>query len=152
MIKIKVNPQRGMSTAELEKINAAVQGLEKILNSDRFKIELLLAKMTETNGLTNQQVYDKIMAGDQVINGDEMGVLDFNLVLYRKSWSKVVGYTFTNSMTIWVNRKYFSTPKSISENIGHELMHQLGFFHNKIWSTSVPYTMNRIVGKLWDKV
>lgn len=90
------------------------------------------------------------MKADQLNPLDKVGELDISLVLYRKSWSHVVGYTFTNSLTIWVNRRYFGEPKGIASNLMHEASHQCGFTHQGRWATTVPYVLNKIVEELWE--
>lgn len=131
------------------RVGFALKGLNRILELPAFKLAVLDAKFTETNGLSNLQVYEKIMEGDQLSPLDKKGVLDIQVVLYRKAWSRVVGYTYENGLTIWVNRKYFGDARSIASNLLHESTHQLGFYHNSVWASSVPYTMNRIVEDLW---
>jgi hypothetical protein len=123
-----------------------------ILASPRFKEELLKSKMTETNGMTSQQVYDCIMKADQLHPADKLGVLDIQAIMYYARWSGVVGYTYFNELKIWINRKFFGSPKYIQSNLIHESIHQLGFGHGGIFSTSVPYTMNRISEKLYDEL
>lgn len=141
------------------RIQFALTGGNRILAHPRFREELLKAKLTETqvNGvgpaLTNHQVYARIVAGDQLHPLDNKDELDIEVILYRKTFSKVVGYTFTNSTTIWVNRKYFGKPKSIFSNLLHEGGgHQMGFLHNGRWATAVPYVLNQIAEKLWDEL
>src|SRR5690606_23212813 len=80
------------------------------------------------------------------------GVLDISVMMYYKSWSKVVGYTFEGGLTVWVNHKFFGSPKNTASNLLHEASHQLGYFHNGAWAKTVPYTMNRIVEELWDEL
>jgi hypothetical protein len=123
-----------------------------ILASPRFKEELLKSKMTETNGMTSQQVYDCIMKADQLNPLDKLDVLDIQIVMYNARWSGVVGYTYFESLFVWVNRKFFGTPKYVASNLIHEPTHQLGFGHGGKFSTSVPYTMNRIAEILYDEL
>lgn len=136
----------------------AQKGADRILASPRLKEEFLRAKLTETqpegvnHALTNEEVYKRIIKADQLYPTDKMDELDIEVLLYRKTFSKVVGYTYTNAITIWVNRKYFGAPKGICSNLLHECMHQLGFLHGGLWATSVPYTMNKISEKLWDEL
>lgn len=155
MSKVVVKNIKELGEWDQVRVGFAVEGLNRILASELFRAALLAEKLTETrfegstHALTNQEVYDRIMKADQLHPLDELGVLDISVVLYRKSWSKVVGYTFFDSLSIWVNRKFFGGPCSIASNLLHESSHQLGFGHASTWATSVPYVMNKIVEKLW---
>lgn len=150
MSKLVVKNLSSLGEWDRTRVSFAVQGANIILKSTQFLEAVLDAKLTETNGLTNNQVYSCIMRADQLNPLDKPDELDIQLTLYRKSFSRVVGYTFSNQLTIWVNRKYFGSAKSIASNLVHEASHQLGFTHNGVWATSVPYVLNRIIEKLWD--
>lgn len=134
-----------------KRLEFAIEGANRILASPLFKTRLLEEKLTETNGLTNLQVYEKIMAGDQLNPFDKLGETDIKVMLYRKTWSRVVGYTFIDSVTVWMNRKFFGQPKGIGSNLIHEACgHQNGFLHQGRWATAVPYVLNRVTEELWD--
>lgn len=152
MSKLVVTNLADLHEWDAKRIEFALLGANRILASAEFKAKLLAATLTETNGLTNQGVYDCIMAADQLNPTDKKGELDVQVLLYRKSWSKVVGYTFVDSLSIWVNRKFFGGPCNIASNLVHESSHQLGFLHQGRWSTTVPYTLNRIVEEIWPKL
>lgn len=106
----------------------------KVVASPLFASKLLAASLTETNGLTNAEVLQKITAAS----------LEVTLWMYSKWWSKVVGYTYFKTNTIYVNRKFFRGPVAEGSNLLHEMSHILGFAHEFVWETSVPYTLNRI--------
>ena len=149
MVRMEVTNLDQMHEWDAERIRFALEGINRILVSPMFEAEWLQAKLTETEGLNNRQVYDRIVGADALSPLDKVGVLDVEVILYRKAWSKVVGYTFFNAVTIWVNRKFFGGPENIASNLLHESTHQLGFGHAGHWATTVPYTANRIVEKLW---
>lgn len=137
---------------DLKKLIYALQGLNRIAASARFKEEILKANCTETQDLTNEQVYEKLCSGNQLSADDEDGVNDFKAVMYRSRFSRVVGYTYLTSATIYFNSRFFGFPMSIASNVAHEVMHTHGFTHATTWSTSWPYTMNRIIEKLWAEL
>lgn len=149
MTRMEVTNLEDLHEWDAERIRFALEGVNRILASPMFGAEWLQAKLTETEGLTNQQVLDKILGADALSPLDKVGVLDVDVILYRKAWSKVVGYTFFNAVTIWVNRRFFGDACSIASNLLHESTHQLGFGHARSWATTVPYQANRIVEKLW---
>lgn len=99
-----------------------------------FAGKLLAATLTETQGKTNLQVLSDITEMD----------LTISVNLYSSWWSHVIGYTYFATNTIHVNRKYFHGTVSIASNLLHECSHILGYTHDQVWATSVPYTLNRI--------
>lgn len=135
---------------DTEILNAAVAGLNKILATPEFKIELLKRTYSEDMGEGGQGVWNRMVKGDQLVVGDDLSDLDFKIVMYNSPFSRVVGYTYLESLVINVNRKFFSTPKYVASNILHELTHTLGYTHDYGFGPSVPYQMNEIVELLWD--
>lgn len=151
-IQIRVDGISGLSSSQKGTLDRGVWGDNYIFAHPRFKEEVLLTTFTETGGKTSTQVWETIEKGDQINLGDELGVIDLKIVMYNSWFSKVIGYTYVESLTIWINEKFFYGPKSVGSNLAHECMHQLGFTHNNTWSTSVPYQMNAIIEKLWKEL
>lgn len=141
-----------------ERLEFAIRGANRIFAHPRFNEEWLKARLTETTPdeeyipLTNAQVFERIMAADQKNPLDEKGVADIQVVMYYGRFSRVVGYTYFSETRIWVNRKFWGAPKYVCSNLMHEYTHQLGFPHGGVWASSIPYTMNKIVEKLWDEL
>lgn len=156
--KLKVTNIDCLGEWDQDRIRFALEGNNRIFSDPAFKEDWLKADLRETkiNGegrsLSNQEVWDTLCKADQLAVGDDLGVLDFKVVMYRKSFSKVVGYTFVDSLTIWVNYRFFGHPKYIGSNLFHEGTHQLGFLHESLWAYSVPYNANRIYEKHWDRL
>lgn len=142
-VKVNVLSTKGFTKSDRQKIDQACALINTVVNSELFAQKFLRARMTELNGLTNEQALEQIRSGDCLFS-DKDGTIDLKLVLYYKRWSRVVGYTNGTPMTIWINRKFFSTPVSIGSNLLHEACHLIGFSHYKSWETSLPYTMNRL--------
>lgn len=151
-LKIRVDGVSGFSSSQKKTLDRAVWGVNQIFAHPRFKEEILSRQFTETNGLKNEGIYECIQKGDQLNLADELGVVDLKVVMYNSWFSKVVGYTYLESLTIWVNEKFFAGPKSVGSNLAHESMHQLGFKHDNYWGSSVPYQMNEIIEKLWKEL
>ena len=86
-------------------------------------------------------------------NTTKNNTMDVELELYQQK-TKTIGYTYPNTVRIWMNKKYFSryTPVKVADNLMHEWMHKLGFTHEVIWSKdrdhSVPYAVGYIVEEL----
>ena len=75
-IKVALHKIEGYGTND-SFANKAAQLLEDVLNSDEFKKEVLKGKFNSTNGLSNQQLYDKIMtAHEEEGPGEQDGVVD----------------------------------------------------------------------------
>jgi hypothetical protein len=123
--------------------------LHKIINSVAFREKILSAKMTETKGLSNKEIYELIMSGKQLSSSDDDTIMDLDVFFYYKWWSRVVGYTYQTSKSVWTNVKYTYVDIMLGSNLVHEYTHQLGFKHLLVWKTSVPYTVGRIIEELW---
>ena len=143
MIKVKLHSSKGFKPSEQAMVDKAVSMMDRVLNSELFKKKVLAGRFTETNGKTNQEIYDIIMSGDCEYS-DADGTIDLAAVMYYKRWSGVVGYVTGEDFTVYMNRKFFSTPTSIGSNLLHEATHNMGFSHYEVFETSVPYSMNRI--------
>lgn len=128
------------SPSELKKNQAAIAKINEVVKSDCFKTELLKRNLIQTNGKTNQQVFETILASN----------IDIELSMYRKRFSKVNGYTYPSSKVINLNRKYhdYYGVCSVANNLAHEWTHKIGFGHdynpNKLRPFSVPYSLNSI--------
>lgn len=122
------------STHEKDTIANARSLLETVVGSDIFRQKFLAATLTETLNLTNSGVLQSL----------DSAVVSITVWMYYRWWTKVIGYTYFKTNTIYVNRKFFGGPVSVASNLGHEICHILGFPHDKVWATSVPYTFNRI--------
>ncbi len=138
--------------------------IEKVMNSEEFKQRVInyidfsgKRNFTSNRGLTNEQVYESLMTGKEMINGDRTpGEMNFNVSRYLKSWSKVIGYTNMGSNNvIHVNGKFYSRFKAeeITGNITHEWIHLCGFSHASANDhDSVPYAVGYIMGDLAKKL
>jgi hypothetical protein len=175
--QFKLNSSPGLTTdiylrnfskaADIEKINQANTLLIKIMNSEEFKQRVLnftfngKKQFHDNNGKTNQEIYDHLMTGSEVLMPGSLGIMNFDLTLYQSKnpWSKVKGYTLPDTMRIWINKKFFRksswTPKDVAANMAHEWVHKMGFGHdykhNADRPFSVPYAVGYIVQDLADQ-
>ena len=162
-LKVEVY-MRNFNTSDRAKVNAAKEALEKIMNSEEFKQRVInftwngVRQFNNNNGMTNEQIYDHLMTGSEVLIPDTVGVMNFDLTLYRSKnpWSKVKGYTTPDSMRIYMNTKFFRqsswTVADVAGNMAHEWVHKMGFGHdyrhNEERPYSVPYAIGHIVGEI----
>lgn len=137
-----------------EKLDKAAKIISDIFNSEEFKKEILVREFTNSLGLTNLQIYEKLMEGKEALAPETVGSMDIVVTMYNAPLSKVVGYTYPDSQTIYTNSKFHNkyTPCRVASNLTHEWIHKLGFNHSSTKdSKSVPYSLNEIVEKLCPK-
>jgi len=137
--------------------------VENVINSEEFKTKVIsyLSKngqrtYTNNKGLTNEQVYETIMNGKELLNGDNtLGEMNFDVDRYSRFWSKVIGYTnIGKDNVIHVNGKFYKnySPAEITGNITHEWLHLMGFVHSSASDhDSIPYAVGYIMGDLAEK-
>lgn len=129
--------------------------LNRIFKEPRTKARWLSYELKEAQGKTNAEIWDMWVSGDQVSDDpeDELSVTDVKIVMYNSRLSRTVGYTYLESLIIWINRKYFSTDKGRASNLGHEALgHQYGFTHTiNDYLSTVPWRVNQLVEECYDE-
>lgn len=141
--KVRIVQMIGFNDQQKELFIEGCRVFSAVLNSDEFKTELLKLSMTQRRGYSNDQIYERLMAG---IIGNGYNI---RVTLYRDDKSRVIGYQ--QGQFTWVNSKYFDiyTPAEVAHNIAHEYCHIHGFSHTGLWITStVAYKVGYLVGKL----
>lgn len=150
-LRIEVHAREGFTETELATHKKACEALEEVVNSEVFKQMVLSTHFTSTNGLSNQQILDRIYSGADNINTASDGDIDVHVIMYHKA-NRTVGYTYPDTHKTWVNRKFYGDVKSIAANIAHEAMHKIGFDHSSASEhTSVPYAIGSIIEVLIDR-
>ena len=144
------------------KIKQAVELIRQVIASDEFRARVLAhtfeGKQTYVDnlGLSNEEIYKKIIDGSETLAPEKNGKMDVELELYHQS-TNTIGYTYPNTIRIWINRKYFNryTPVQVADNLFHEWLHKLGFDHSTRHSRSrnhsVPYAIGYLVEELAAK-
>lgn len=145
-----------------DKVLDAVELIKKVVASDEFKNKVVnytykgKKKFVDNGGLTNAQIYKKILEGSEKLNPGKNNTMDITVETYYVS-ANVIGYTLPSVNKIWMNTKYLNnfTPVQVSSNMVHEWLHKLGFKHDyENTSTrkySVPYAVGYIVKNLAAK-
>lgn len=153
---------RDFSSTQAQKMDEAIDKLVEIVNSETFKQRVLnhtyngVLSFVDNKGLTNLQVYQKLMQGSETLNPAIDSEMDIDITLYYSN-NSTVGYTYPNSERIWVNDKFFRSNSlgRVAANIIHEWTHKLGFDHDYNRTTrrnySVPYGIGTIVQQLIDE-
>lgn len=143
-----------------EKVRKAVELIKKVVASSEFRKRILnyqykdKTTFVDNHGFTNEEIYQKILDGaEKMGNKSSNNTMDVELELYHQK-TKTIGYTYPNTVRIWMNKKYFNryTPIKVADNLMHEWMHKLGFTHDVTWSRdrdhSVPYAIGYLVEEL----
>jgi hypothetical protein len=126
-LTVQVNELINFTEQRKKKLYDAIEILESVVNSQRFKDRFLSAKFIETNGMTNEQIYKMLMSGKDQFGGEDSDI-DLHLTFYHRWWSRVVGYILPSGKQ-YINGKFFDSMDlpSIANNLLHEYMHRLGF-------------------------
>lgn len=145
-----------------QKVRKAVEIIKKVLATKEFRDRILNYEyngqkgFVDNHGLSNEEIYLRILEGAEKIgNTTKNNAMDVELELYHQK-TNTIGYTYPNTVRIWINKKYFSkyTPVKVADNLMHEWMHKLGFTHATKWSKdrdhSVPYAVGYIIEELAD--
>jgi hypothetical protein len=149
-------------SAQEKKIRKAVALMKQVIASREFR-ERVINHTYEGNktfvdnlGLTNEQIYQRILEGAEKLYPKKNNTMDVELELYFQD-TTTIGYTYPNTVRIWMNTKYFNkyTPVGVAGNLFHEWMHKLGFDHALNWSAtrdySVPYALGYLMQELTSK-
>lgn len=147
------------TTDQANKVQNAADRIRKIVASQEFKDAVInhtwngKKTFANNNGLSNLQIYDRLVVGAEQLYPEKNSTMDVELELYYED-SNTVGYTYPNTTHIWMNLKFFNTygPPQVAGNLMHEWLHKLGFGHD-VSSTaqrpySVPYAIGYIVRNL----
>lgn len=143
------------TNAQEEKVLDAVELVKQVIASNTFKSKILnhtyngKKTFVDNGGLTNSQIYQKILDSSEKLNPGKNNTMDVTLVTYNTS-ANVIGYTLPNVNKIWMNTKYLNnfTPVQVSANLVHEWLHKLGFGHAYESTASRPYSVPYAVGYL----
>ena len=152
----------GMTSSQEAKIQAAERKIRALIASEAFRTRVLnhtyngKKQFLSNNGLTNAQIYQKILEGAEKLTPSKNNAMDITVKLYYQN-SSTVGYTTTSSKVINMNTKYFNkyTSSQVAHNMMHEWMHKLGYGHTSYYTSSriysVPYAIGKIVNELAPK-
>ena len=139
--------------AQENKVLDAVDLIKQVVASEQFKKKILnftykgKKAFIDNNGLTNSQIYKKILEASEKLVPGKNNTMDITLETYYVD-ANVIGYTMPSINKIYMNRKYFNnfTPVQISSNMVHEWLHKLGFGHDYESTPTRPYSVPYAVG------
>lgn len=149
-----------MTRLKEAKLYESVELLRKVFASPEFKEKILKHRFKGrrtfhmNNGLSNNQIYRKILEGVERLYPYHNNAMDVEIELYSDFKSNVLGFTRPRTKRIWMNMKYFNkhTPSEVASNLTHEWLHKLGFDHERERHPdrkySVPYAVGYIVKEI----
>lgn len=144
-----------LEATELLKEVFASKDFKKRIVYHRFKRKFRFAY---NKGLTNREVYNKILKGREVLFPYVNNAMDVEVSFFTNHKSIVIGYTWPYSRKIWMNTKYFNrySADEIASHLVHEWLHKLGFDHERKRTHdrqySVPYAVGKIVRDIVRKI
>jgi hypothetical protein len=145
-----------------DKVNKAIEIIKTVVRSEEFRDRIVnftyqgKKQFVDNKGLSNEQIYQILLDGKEDLLPVVDNEMDLDLELYY-SWRSTVGYTYPNTLRIWMNTKFFNyyTPAEVAGNVFHEWTHKLGFDHASSYSTSrdssVPYAIGYLMEELGKK-
>lgn len=154
---------RDFSPTQEEKMMESLRRARTVLNSQEFKDRVLnftwngVKRFNDNNGQTNEEIYETIMKGAETLLPDVDYEMDLDITLYY-SLTSTVGYTYPNTIQIWVNSKFFNGYNygQVAANAVHEWTHKLGYGHDYNYNSdrpySVPYGIGGIINDLVNKL
>jgi hypothetical protein len=161
---VVINSATNFNSDQLAHLEASRALLERIVNSEEFKQRVLHFNFNgqeafyQNNGLSNLQIYNKIMAAAEELPKMTAAnqTIDLTVQLYTSSWfgRNVVGYTNPDTSTIYMNTYFYNyaTPGGTASNMMHEWMHKLGFDHDYRSTTNRPYSVPYAIGDIIEQM
>ena len=148
------------SEAQTAKLRAAEQLIRDVVGTEEFRSAVLnhtyngVKTFNDNEGLTNLEIYNKILSGAEELNLVENNTMDIEVQLYYNGWTSTVGYTTSTSTKINMNTKFFNyyTPAEVSGNMMHEWLHKVGFSHSSSYSTSRDYSVPYAIGSIMERL
>ena len=135
---IRVGLITGATAEETQMIRTGEALVNKVMATPCFKAQVLAARYTENNGMTQEQIWQTLISGPVLVNAD----------MFTGSWtqnhiSHTIGYEVERG-TVHMNRYFVNSAYMVGDNLAHEGEgHSQGFGHDHIKSTSEPYGMNK---------
>lgn len=154
---------RDFGPEDEKKMRDALSRLQIVINSSEFKERVIehifngQRTFNDNDDLTNEQIYEKLMSGREDLLPEVDQEIDLDMTLYYRN-NSTVGYTYPDTVRIWVNDKFFSgySLGQVAANAIHEWTHKVGFTHdfrnNPDRPFSVPYAIGSIVRDMVDNL
>lgn len=143
---LTLGPISGAYPSEVEMIKKGFEIAYQVLYSDCIVQEFKGEKFTETNGLTNDEILNKLRTTPVSV-----GVIMFSGSFKENYIWKTMAYE-GDGTAIRFNRHFIDTPDEVGSTYLHEIAHNLSFKHYGNKSTSIPYRLNSLFEKCKGKI
>ena len=165
MFHVTVLSSKGFDYNQQKKLDSSIAKFEAVMNTDELKFRVLnfrcpIGERFEKNlGLTNEQVFNKLWAGEESYLPGSNHTADLYLVL-KKQWknpfskNQPIGYSNLLEKEIYMYSWWFNNAEEyeLAGHIAHEWAHKLGFEHTDVptplTNCSVPVAFGKIVEEL----
>ena len=169
MFKVNLSSHIGFNTAQQQIMYGAIKKFEQVMNSDELKNMILNYscslgnQFADNQNLSNQQIFEKIFAGEEDYQAGTDYTADLFLVLVPKrkplfSRNPAIGYGRPKQKEIYTYSWWFNGTQDYeyAGHIAHEWSHKVGFDHSfgptPTRDFSVPYAFGNIIEKLAKKI
>lgn len=145
------------------KVRKAFEIIKKVIATKEFKDKVLnytykgIKQFHQNDNYSNEEIYQMVLDGKEKLLPVIDNRMNLELEIYTNNWTSTVGYTYPDSLRIYLNTKYFRnyTPSEVAGNLFHEWMHKVGFGHDSSNTpgrdSSVPYALGYIMRDLGKK-
>ncbi|NTE05229.1 hypothetical protein G6M26_51585 [Agrobacterium tumefaciens] len=173
MTKIKLQQVTNYLDSRLSKLSTVIVLMEKVINSERFKEQVLGFAYNGENTFfyrkniwgyyidhvyKNSEVYEMIITAKEESGNVQNNVIDLYLELINGSDGSVIGFGRPEEKEIYTYSKMFdsmSIPELVNHYV-HEWTHKIGFDHaysrNQKRNYSVPYAVGNIAETVADGI
>lgn len=148
-----------MNTLLQNKLAETKAKLDRVLASEEFYRAVMdhqyngQKTYAQNGGYTNQEIYDLIQLGKEKMSLEIDYMMNLELTSYYED-TNTIGYTYTGSTMIYVNRKFYNTfgAPQIARNLMHEWLHKVGFTHDVAATKRRPYSVPYGIGGLVERL
>ncbi len=140
----------GFNSAQAVKFAAAMDHIKRVVATDEFRQKVLsYPGFVNAKNLTNAQVYQAILDGAETLRPTKDNAMDLRVHLYT-SWRNVSSFTYTNSLRVWFNTKYYNRydAMELAGRLMQEWMRKIGFSEKGANPIQRPHTVPRAIGKI----
>lgn len=138
----------------------------KVFNMAEFRTSVLdfswngKNEFANNNGLSNEEVFNKLFSGEEIADPSQNFTADFILQAYSKWWplGSAVGFTDADAGKIYTKWHFIKNAeiKELAAHYAHEYCHCIGFEHDYDNTPerpfSVPYAIGDIVENIIEKM
>ncbi|MEO5891962.1 MAG: hypothetical protein ABIQ31_17070 [Ferruginibacter sp.] len=165
MFSVKIQSLAGFNSTQEQFVKRAMHKFEAVMNTSLLKERILMFDtitghgFEDNSGLTNREIYEKLMAGSETYNPEKKFQADLFLILEENhspffSLNPAIGFGLPGSKEITTYTWWFdkASEARYAGHIAHEWSHKVGFDHSfeptSVRQFSVPYAFGNIIEEL----